>query len=369
MIFCASFFVVAQAQETESQNYTYHIQISASKTFTDPAEIQLKSGIAETVKFRLIDGWYKYYVGSFKTNEEANDYRRENSITGFVVRYTKASSDDQPAVKEKSIDAKTDITKAQQTIKQPAEDSEKVKNALGNDSTKIFLTPVDQLTSMDTLYPQLIHSDTTEKQQSEILEIFSPRPGTENTGFFEDSRDNIAYTWVRVGNQTWMAENVRHATNSHIVPKVDQSEGSTAGYLYNYSDAKEICPPGWHLPSDAEWLDLERSIGLENSEINSLGDRTAGNPGIQLKSKEFWNDEGFGVDRYGLNIQPSGYVTQKGKVVKTATSSYFWTSSSTIFGILIRSLRSDSNGISRGLVGRHRFQSVRCLKDTVEEVQ
>ncbi|MBQ1653060.1 MAG: hypothetical protein II060_04665, partial [Bacteroidales bacterium] len=97
-------------------------------------------------------------------------------------------------------------------------------------------------------------------------------------GHFKDVRDNTDYKTIKIGDQTWMAENLRYAgdlsigndTSSTVAyryyPNGDESNVETYGYLYNWkaamngensSDANPsgvqgICPDGWHLPSNAE---------------------------------------------------------------------------------------------------------------------
>lgn len=99
-------------------------------------------------------------------------------------------------------------------------------------------------------------------------------------GTFTDTRDGHTYKTVKIGNQTWMAENLAYIYQS------DNSESSldpcfyvynyagtdlesaksksnylTYGVLYNYIAAQRVAPDGWHLPTTAEWNALANSLG------------------------------------------------------------------------------------------------------------
>jgi uncharacterized protein (TIGR02145 family) len=76
------------------------------------------------------------------------------------------------------------------------------------------------------------------------------------------------YPTVKIGDQWWMAENLRtsHAADGTPLEGIwayDNDEGNVSGYgrLYRYDAAVAAALPGWHLPTDDEWSVLEATLG------------------------------------------------------------------------------------------------------------
>ena len=103
-----------------------------------------------------------------------------------------------------------------------------------------------------------------------------------------DERDGNSYCSITIGEQEWLAENMRYLPSVNIVndasvadakyyvydyygTNVDEAREnpnySEFGVLYNWQAAQTACPAGWHLPSDAEWSQLE--VYLQNNGYNS----------------------------------------------------------------------------------------------------
>jgi uncharacterized protein (TIGR02145 family) len=102
--------------------------------------------------------------------------------------------------------------------------------------------------------------------------------------------DGNYYPIVKIGTQTWMAENLRTThfrDGTTAIPNVtvdadwsvlatsawcdhgnNTSNGTTFGHLYNWyaaTDVRNITPTGWHVPSDAEWTTLTTYLGGETA--------------------------------------------------------------------------------------------------------
>ena len=81
-------------------------------------------------------------------------------------------------------------------------------------------------------------------------------------GTFTDTRDGRVYAWIKIGNQTWMAENLKFATRmGSWTYNNDSVNFPVYGKLYNWKTAQTSCPKGWHVPSDKEWGILIQTLG------------------------------------------------------------------------------------------------------------
>jgi len=126
-----------------------------------------------------------------------------------------------------------------------------------------------------------------------------------------DSRDGQKYKTVKIGNQVWMAENLRFKIGDSWC--YDNSEDNCAKYgrLYDWNMAKIACPKGWHLPSKDEWTELVTVVGSETG-------------GKKLKSTSGWNKNGNGTDEFGFSALPGGYYN--GNFSNDSTNGQWWTS-------------------------------------------
>jgi uncharacterized protein (TIGR02145 family) len=176
---------------------------------------------------------------------------------------------------------------------------------------------------------------------------------SQNTmGTFSDSRDGRIYKKVKIGAQTWMAENLAWlpaVTNAetgdefkpyYYVYGYDGSDCDSAkarknfqsyGVLYNWPAAVVSCPPGWHLPSDDEWTALTGYL-----EKNGYGFEGSGEDiGKSLSSDSGWrnsSDQGqagnhqASNNRSGFNALPSGVMHSNDGFRYQGAYTMFWTS-------------------------------------------
>ena len=190
----------------------------------------------------------------------------------------------------------------------------------------------------------------------------------EGTDAFVDSRDSKTYKTVVVGNKKWMAENLRYNSGNSRCYQDNSQDCTTYGYLYHWEDAKTKCPTGWRLPTDAEWKELEISLGMTSTNADKSGDNRADNfivsKALQSGSSKleilFGGIYQYEFDAFG---NPYAIFTVKG------TAGYFWTS--TAASPLPNTQGSDraiartflKNDIQRYSYEKRCLMSIRCIKD------
>jgi uncharacterized protein (TIGR02145 family) len=173
---------------------------------------------------------------------------------------------------------------------------------------------------------------------------------------FTDSRDNKVYRKVKIGGQTWMAENLNYAANSSVCYENNADNCAKYGRLYNWATAKQACPTGWHLPSDGEWTTLTDNVG---------GSETAG---TKLKSSAGWNDNegksGNGTNEHLFSALPGGNGKSDGDFNLAGGYGYWW--SSTEYGASsawYRIMSYDDEDVYRNYGVKSLLFSVRCVQD------
>ncbi|GEM_PF-678047 len=124
-------------------------------------------------------------------------------------------------------------------------------------------------------------------------------------GSLYDERDGQTYKTVKVGDQWWMAENLKFKHSNpeyteYMKCQLDDEENcNTYGVLYHSKIAPESCPEGWIVPSRTEWVKLKDYVSKYIGRIPA---------GQAIRSQEGWNlnGTGKGYDYFGLNIKPGG---------------------------------------------------------------
>ncbi|MDP2338462.1 MAG: fibrobacter succinogenes major paralogous domain-containing protein [Bacteroidota bacterium] len=205
-------------------------------------------------------------------------------------------------------------------------------------------------------------------------------PGIKS-GSFIDNRDSREYKWVKIGDQIWMAENFAYKSvllegsnfkiweNGHYLDSLEQVEYErNRGCLYNYKTAISLCPPGWHLPTDEEWFDLESYLGMKKGEIQKKGERgVAENVGGKLKDTgtSFWDPPNMGAtNESGFTARPAGVTTPfDSSITSNNEVVMYWSISVDPDSAFVRFLDDSRYGIFRIRYPKSYPIAVRYLKD------
>lgn len=210
-----------------------------------------------------------------------------------------------------------------------------------------------------------------------------------------DERDGQGYATVQIGGQCWMAKNLAYlpfstfpSIDSYTEPAyyvfdyfgndkleaINEVSFQIYGVLYNEIAAQTACPPGWSLPNDEDWLELERLLGMDESEIYVLGGRefgpgyrATGSVGNKLKATNGWSFNA-GINSFGFTAIPGGSKIGGGEIpdfyfIDQGHDAYFWTSTSYDIDRNYFRYISSQEGISRGVLELNYGLSVRCIKE------
>jgi uncharacterized protein (TIGR02145 family) len=184
--------------------------------------------------------------------------------------------------------------------------------------------------------------------------------------------DSNEYTSVKIGNQTWLKENLkttRFIDGTYITNIKDDSQWNDLtipgycwyynienvkglnGALYNWYAVKDdkLCPVGWHIPTDNEFKELELTLGMDTNEVDL----------------QYWRGEGIKTELQSeLNILYVGYRWRNGFFEGFNQQTDLWTSTEYDGNEAIRrSLVTYLTSIYRGPCPKNNGLSVRCIKN------
>jgi uncharacterized protein (TIGR02145 family) len=158
------------------------------------------------------------------------------------------------------------------------------------------------------------------------------------------------------------------ATTNGTAGWATSTPGTNEGLLYQWSAAMNnstteraqgICPSGWHIPSDCEWMYLENTLGMSTTNQQAAGWRTSGDVDYDLSSAVL-----SGTNNSGFTGLLAGLRNTNGTFLDRTSYGYWWSSSATgATSASRRLLNTGRRGVHRFSVNKAGGFSVRCLKD------
>lgn len=199
-----------------------------------------------------------------------------------------------------------------------------------------------------------------EMNDSDLLNRF---PNSVN-GPVTDNEGNT-YKTIVIGNQEWFAENLKtNVFGSWCCFDVDQN-CVTYGRLYCWYAALNVCPTGWKLPSDEDWMVLEKNLGMKEIVLMNDGLRGEYEGGYLKDTTTNWDKPNEGAtNQIGFSALPGGPRYKLGMYGLLGHNATFWTSteadsSHAIFRYLGHS-HAQIGRIDNEKVEGH---SVRCMRN------
>ncbi len=210
---------------------------------------------------------------------------------------------------------------------------------------------------------------------------------------FVDSRDGQTYNTVQIGTQCWMAENLNigtmisggsDQTNNGTIEKYcydnNTSNCDTYGGLYQWDEAMQyvttagtqgICPSGWHIPTDAEWMTMEEYLGMCSGTGSGCSGATGWrgtDEGSKMAGNELlWTngnlDQNANFGTSGFDALPGSDRYTSGSFGDLTYFAYFWSSSEGGANAWSRSLFCNFALVERYDDNKAYGFSLRCVRD------
>lgn len=192
-------------------------------------------------------------------------------------------------------------------------------------------------------------------------------------GKMTDIEGNV-YKTVLIGNQVWMAEDLRvtkYNDGTAITPVTDKNTWAATstgafcwfsnekawGALYNWHavNTGKLAPEGWHVATDDDWTELTDFLG---------GEETAGGK-LKRKGIDIWGDPNIGATNIvGFNSIPGGLRELDGDFINFGACAYYWTSTEyDPLNSMERQIFRSEARVYREHVGKRHGFSVRCVKN------
>ncbi|MEE2858830.1 MAG: FISUMP domain-containing protein [Candidatus Neomarinimicrobiota bacterium] len=228
-----------------------------------------------------------------------------------------------------------------------------------------------------------VNEDSIINVQDIILLVNIILWGAEPVDACEDIDGNV-YETVQIGDQLWMAENLKvtHYNNGDAITYISNEEhwgsmdegqygvydggsenANIYGNLYNWGaigDIRGICPVGWHVPSNDEFTELIEILGGESIAGGKM--KEAG-----LEHWNYYSDQISmeATNQSGFSGLPAGHRnTNSGDYIYMGFYGYFWTSTETSSDLAWRIyLLNYSSGVGQDTFGKPNGFSIRCLSD------
>jgi uncharacterized protein (TIGR02145 family) len=253
---------------------------------------------------------------------------------------------------------------------------------MGNSNKETTLKASKIKSDMTILESGILDAPLTNETYTFQFATNVPCPGTPTVTY-----EGQVYNTVQIFSQCWLKENLNVGTmisgtqnmsNNSVIEKYcynNELDSCTKyGGLYQWNEmmqytlqqgAQGICPSGWHLPTDEEWMVLEGAVdsqfGIGDSEWDMSNGRGF-DAGTNLKSISGWYNGGNGTDLFGFSGLPGGIRIYDSDFLYIDSHGDWWTSTE-FYAAWRRYLSYYLPEVDRYSVFEDCGLSVRCLRD------
>jgi uncharacterized protein (TIGR02145 family) len=186
----------------------------------------------------------------------------------------------------------------------------------------------------------------------------------DSCGTLTDARDGQEYSWVKIGSNKWMAENLNFESAGSRCLFDEPAKCQEYGRLYSWEGQNSLCPENWHTATRQNWIDLGNYIASQHGQPQGEWNW---NIAEQLKARQGWTYEhqdnlGNGTDDYGFQALPGGFGYPFDEELENAL---WWTATaSDSLDAYIMRLSFDSEKLDSYTKRKDFLLSVRCVENT-----
>ncbi len=187
--------------------------------------------------------------------------------------------------------------------------------------------------------------------------------------------DGQVYSTVKIGDRCWFAENLNYETTEGSFCYDNEEENCDRyGRLYHFDVAVKgeteegvqgVCPDRWYVPTDDDYKEMERALGMERVDSHGTGWRGVDEyVGDKMKRSVDCSQEGedfCGEAEFSARL--SGIRSTAGTYRYRGTHAFFWTSSFDNNHAWRRMISADNSGVHREAADTENAFAVRCIRD------
>ena len=326
---------------------------------------------------------------SKSSSSKNGDARTESGMTSSSAKYSSSATSSSSSSAKSSSSSKVKSSSSEKETDSSSSMMSSSSHSVDSSSSSVMSS-----SSSDCLSSSSAQSSSSSVASSSGVPEGYVDPLTVVKGTMTDERDGQTYKTVKIGTQTWMAENLNYAYigvpynhDGHTSDSISWCFDNKAfnctkyGRLYTWAAAMDsvgtwsmngkgcgegltcsptypvrgVCPEGWHLPTQTEWNTLFTAVGGQST-VSEM-----------LKSTSGWSSSGNGTDSYAFSALPAGCRRYNGYFYREGNYAYFWSSTEGSFDRYAINIRLHAVELEYSLSGgsdnKYLGSSVRCVKD------